>query len=274
MKRHLFLIINNGGETNPLPNVARDKTNYLDFFQSPEGGYWNYDRDKNDKDITVYENDFTLNILSENIRFQKNIQAPYDYIVIVFCGHGFSENGEKWIEAKPTDKKGDHISLSQIKEVCHGIRTLFIADSCLSIPERQVFTESIQFNSITDHFNEKEYGNSCKRIYNESIMSVSKNNFTAAFAVSLGEEAADNERGGYYSQTLLQTAKNCIKELREQTSNLNYHILSFPLIHSAAAKEVIKLTNGKQHPSIEMTREKEQLPFIIVPKNQIKRILY
>ena len=146
MKRHLFLIINNGGETNPLPNVARDKTNYLDFFQSPEGGYWNYDRDKNDKDITVYENDFTLNILSENIRFQKNIQAPYDYIVIVFCGHGFSENGEKWIEAKPTDKKGDHISLSQIKEVCRRIRTLFIADSCLSIPERQVFTKSIQFN--------------------------------------------------------------------------------------------------------------------------------
>lgn len=274
MKRQLFLIINNGGDSNPLPNVEVDKRNYLDFFQSPEGGYWNYDRTKNDQDITVFENNFSLLILQENIKYHKKLQAPYDYIVIVFCGHGFSENGEKWIEAKPTDKKDDYISLAEIKDVCRGIRTLFIADTCLSIPERQVFSESLQFGSFTDFGDETEYGNRCKQIYNESVMSVSKNNFTAAFAVSLGEEASDNERGGFYSQTLLQTAKKQIKELRGQTSMLHYHILSFPQIHSFAAKEVIKLTNGNQHPSIEMTRKKEQLPFIIVPKNQNKRILY
>lgn len=264
MKRHLFIVLNHGDVIEPLPNVKYDRENYLRFFQSPEGGYWE------EGEYTVYDDAFNFSAFRENIQYQRKIQLPYEYIVFVFCGHGGFHNGEKVIQPKAG---GGVISLNQIKEACQGIRTLFIADSCLSLPDSSI-NESRLFNSATERIKDDLYARTCKRLYNKYVLATPANTFTAGFGVSIGESADDNERGGYYSQTLTDTAYRWIKMLKTDQNFQKYDHLSFPCIHSFAAKEVIKITNEKQHPSIEMNRSENQLPFIIVPKLEYEPHLY
>lgn len=40
MIRKAILFFNDGGLENYLPGVSIDKSNYLDFLESPEGGAW------------------------------------------------------------------------------------------------------------------------------------------------------------------------------------------------------------------------------------------
>lgn len=50
MKRKAILIFNDGGPENYLPGVSIDKSNYLNFLKSPEGGAWD------DSEICVKDN--------------------------------------------------------------------------------------------------------------------------------------------------------------------------------------------------------------------------
>lgn len=260
MKRKLFLVLNYGGIGNRLPNVKADKENYLRFFHSAEGGAWE------DEEIQISENNFDFSVFADDIRFQQRMQRPYEYIVLVFCGHGYSDaNGERWIEVRPDGSNGSCVSLSQIKEACYRTRTLFISDSCLAIYPQPATERS--YSAITDSFHREDYYRArCKELYNELVKRTSEYTFTAGFAVSLGESADDNERGGYYSQTLLDTARIHINALKNDNQYANQNYASFSAIHDAAARVVAAKTNEKQHPSIEMPRSYYQLPFIVVPK--------
>lgn len=260
MKRHLFLVLNHGDWIEPLPNVKYDRENYLRFFSSPEGGYWGKD------EISVYDNNFNFLAFKDNIRFQQLIKEPYDFIVFVFCGHGgVDNNGRKVIQPQPN---GAVVSLNEIKQACQGIRTLFISDSCLVLPENSI-NESTRLFSSDLLEREDTYAQRCKQLYNHYVMETSSNAFTAGFGVSVGESADDDENGGYYSQTLLEVARDIIPRLKKDPLLKEMDCLSFPAAHNLAAKHVERITNGKQHPSIEMSRDKAQLPFIVVPKNLI-----
>lgn len=256
MKRKLFLVLNYGSIDNRLPNVKADKENYLRFFRSAEGGAWD------DNEIQINENNFDFSAFKQEIRIQQQIQTPYEYIVFIFCGHGYSDmNGERWIEVRPEDTADACVSLSQIRAACYHTRTLFIADSCLAIPIG--LENERRYCAIMDSYHrEGGYRLRCKELYNELVKMTSEYIFTAGFAVSLGETAGDNERGGYYSQTLLDTAREYINLLKE---NPKANHVSFSSIHELAAAAVELNTQEKQHPSIEMDRSPYQLPFIVVP---------
>ena len=256
MRRHLFLIINDGGIQNYLPNVKVDKDNYHQFFLSPEGGAWE------DSEIDIYENNFDFDRFQERLRYQQLLGEPYEFLLIVFCGHGFSHNGERYIEVRPDDES--YVSLSQIKDACYHIRTLFISDSCLVNVE--VVTEARGINGV-HWFSNDSYRMNCKEIYNEAVRQTSEYTFTAGFAVSFDEEAGEDEHGGVYSQTLLNVAQEVIMELQSNPKYSQYNYASFSWIHEITANKVAKKTKGSQHPSIDMTRSCHQLPFVVVSKD-------
>ena len=255
MKRRLFIVINDGGMSNYLPNVKKDKLNYYRFFNSSEGGAWD------DDEISVYENNFYFEDFCEHIRFQKNMDEPYDYIVMVFCGHGFSDRkGERWLEVRPGDTDDTYVSVSQIRDICYGIRTLFISDSCAAIP-RSMREENSGIGRLNMFTGDNNYRIRCRNIYDAVVMNTSRYSFTAGYAVSLGEEAGENEKGGIYSQTLLDVARQTKHELR-RTSN---EYASFSYVHALAADIVAARTDVEQHPAIEMSRSRYQFPFVVTP---------
>lgn len=255
MRRRLYLIINDGGMSNYLPNVKTDKDNYLRFFQSPEGGAWD------DNEIELFENNFYFNRFENHINYLRHLGQPYDFLLIVFCGHGYSENGERFIEVRP---EGECISLSQIQDVCHRIRTLLITDSCLAIEGG--LNEVRGINGIRTFSGDAEYRELCKDIYNSAVMQTSEYSFTVGSAVSIGESAGEDEHGGKYSQILLKTAIDIIEVLKTDPKHVNDNYASFSYIHDIATNRVISLTKGRQHPTIQMSRSYHQLPFVVVAK--------
>ena len=256
MNRHLFLIINDGGIHNRLPNIMKDRDNYLDFFTSPEGGAWD------DDEIEIYENDFDFNEFRDYIISQQQSYRPYDYLLIVFCGHGFSHNGERYIEIRPDES---FITVSQIKDVCRNTRTLFISDACLG--NVSSLNECTGINGVQTFSYTDEYRMRCRQLYNGAVMLTPKNSFTAAFAVSMGEEAGEDDNGGIYSQNLLSVAREVIKELKTNPIYAKDDYASFSAIHQIAAQRVRIMTNEDQHPMIEMKRSYHQLPFVVVAKS-------
>ena len=235
--------------------MKKDKLNYYQFFNSSEGGAWEED------EISVYDNNFNFNNFSRQIRFQKNMGEPYDYMVIVFCGHGYSDRkGERWIEIRPEDTQDSCVSVSQIRDVCYGIRTLFISDSCAAIP-RSLREENSGIGRLNMFSGDNTYRMRCRKIYDTVVMNTSEYSFTAGYAVSLGEEAGENERGGIYSQTLLDVAHKTYYELRRASNEY----ASFSYVHSLAADIVAARNDVNQHPAIEMSRSRYQFPFVVTP---------
>lgn len=259
MKRKLFLVLNNGSGNDKLPNVKADKENYLQFFRSSEGGAWE------EEEIQIFDDNFVFGIFEHEIRFAQLMQKPYDFIIFVFCGHGYADKyGERWIEVRLDDAADSRVSVSQIKKVCANTRTLFISDACLAVLQENL-NERRMFAIVDEARGANDYRAKCRELYNSLVLKTSPYTFTAGYAVSLTEEASDNERGGYYSQTLLYVAREEIKILKKSSISSKNHV-SFSAIHEKAKNLVIERTQGKQHPSIEMPRTYYQIPFIVVPK--------
>lgn len=260
MKRHLFLVLNHGSQQNPLPNVKVDRDGYLSFFQSPEGGYWKED------EISVYNNDFNFSVFKRNVRFQEQIQQPYDFIVFVFCGHGcMDKNGEQWLEVRPDGTEGSDISVSQIRNVCRDVRTLFIFDACSSYYAGPLHEQRmINFCGVAD--SQTNYALRCRDLYNHIVLQTPEDTFVAGFAASAGESAGENRNGGYYSQSILSNTRELINLLKTDSQYRQYNHATFPFIHTKAREKVILLSNGRQHPEIDMPRSKVQLPFVVVAK--------
>lgn len=259
MKRHLFLVFNHGDELNPLPNVKVDRDGYQKFFQSPEGGYWGIN------EISIYNNDFNFDVFRENIRFQQKIQKPYDFIVFVFCGHGcMDQSGEYWFEIRPDGTQGSDVSLSQLKNACNGVRTLFIFDACSALYTGPLCEQRL-FNSgrIIDS---ASYALRCRTLYDNLVLLTPQDTFTAGFAASAGETAGENANGGYYSQSILKESKVVIQQLKNETIYSGLQHMSFAYIHERAKDDVIQLSGGRQRPQIDQPRSKAQIPFVVVAK--------
>lgn len=262
MKRHLFLVLNHGPWNNRLENVDVDIDGYKSFFQSPEGGFWT------DDEISVYKDNFYFNVFKEDIQYQRNIQDPYELIVFVFCGHGCTdENGEQWFEIRPDSTVGSDMSLTQFRQACAGTRTLLISDACSSLYTGPLFEQRTLNFSVRGVDEDLSYAMSCRTLYNSIVRMTPAGTFVFGFAASRGESARENENGGYYSQSLLKEAKSVINALKNDSRYRVYDNAPFLYIHGLAREDVIKMSNNEQHPTIDMPRDKQQLPFIVVPKN-------
>lgn len=265
MKRHLYIITNRGNAKSQPLSVDCDKRNYLDFFCSPEGGAWD------ETEISTYENNFHFEAFAQHMQMLRNAGLIYDYIVMVFCGHGcIDRNGEKWMEIRPDNSAGSDISLSQFQRACEGVRTLFIADSCLAL-YTGILRKTILFSQLNEfvHESTEYYRQFCKDLYNQYVTMTPPGLFIAAFASNVGETANDTGAGGLYSLSLLEASKEYIIALNNEDRYVNINMVDFPSIHYAAANKVSTTSNGKQHPIIlgYGLRSKAQLPFIVVPKH-------
>lgn len=125
MRRKLYLIISDGGGNAPLRGVHIDKENFLNFFKSPEGGAWK------DDEILVFENnDFDLDIIKINDLTARINKKPIDFYLIVFCGHGFTDQNH---QINFEVRQDFQLNLDDLLGAVARSRCLVIADSCRAI---------------------------------------------------------------------------------------------------------------------------------------------
>lgn len=259
MNRRLIMIINDGGKENHLPGVAIDKANYLDFFHLPEGGLWD------DSEIQLYENNATKSLLGSYILQCRMQPGGLDYLVIVFCGHGYSDAyGMPCFELSPENE----VSLREIQEMTRNTRCLMIADSCRSVVQLAEGGQIRKQSIFSADRNGSHYRVECRSIYDEVFKRIGIGSFCIGLAASFRQTAnEDDQCGGYYSYALLSSAKQVIecKKIARQNAPVDYESVTlFPTIHNMAAQVVRTKTNGAQIPEL-CSDGTIPPPFVVVP---------
>lgn len=267
MRRKLYLIISDGGGNTPLRGVHIDKENFLNFFKAPEGGAW-----KDDEIMVFDNNDFDLEILRCNDLTAKIEKKPIDFYLIVYCGHGFTDQyNQIYLEVRPDV----HIKLDDLLEVVARSRSLVIADSCRlifrlqeggRIASRRLFSTSAEARNSA-------YAKICRDWYNYLIELTPPTMHFVCFSNSYGETADEDSRdGGVYCHELLTMAKRKKEEFQNlQQHNINSYYATIDEIHAEAADMVVKNTFDRQHPEIlKSCRSLARFPFVVVPHLQLQ----
>lgn len=267
MVRKLLLIISDGGGNSPLRGVHIDKENFLNFFKSPEGGAWK------DEEINVYdENNFDLQILKATDLTARLNKQPVDFYLIVFCGHGFTdENNQIYFEVRPNTS----LKLEDLLSTVAKSRCLVIADSCRAIYRLQEGGRIVNLRlfSTGAEARNSRYSELCHTMYNKLIGLTPSTMQLVYFSNSYNETADENPRdGGVYCHELLTATKRKINEIHNvQKHDGESYYVSIDDIHQEAAAIVINKTNGRQHPEIyKNCRSKARFPFIVVPHWQLQ----
>lgn len=268
MQRQLIMVISDGGGASALAGVHYDKENYLNFFKSPEGGAWM------DKEILVFDNNnFSLNCLKGLIEASDLMGVHIDYILMVYCGHGFTDQyGRIQLQMQPNM----NVQLDDILSITSNTRLLLIADSCravYSLREGGILQRREMLFPENNRQEQECYAKLCRERYNYLISQTPPKIKTVLFADSYGETAAENKNGGIYSFALLKAAKETIMDF-ESLHNLNpqcYYEKSAIECHKMASKVVATQTHGTQNPEIVLAcRSMAQLPFVVVPNWQLQ----
>lgn len=250
MKRCLILIGNEGSPTegNFLPGVKKDIDRYSAFFRSDFGGAW--------EGAEIESRNFGWTRISLQSAIFSRRLSKLDYALIVFAGHGYAErNGDVYFELSPNEE----ISFSEIKSFLPYQKMLMIADSCqgyLDEPLSKSLTESIKIFSAGGRIMDSR--DAMRNRYNHLIDRVAKNTKVFVSAVSSGECAADTSIGGLYSRILMDSSEKII----ENTSNRAY--CTIDKLHSLAAEEVVRISGGRQHPSLWLDKDSDCPPFLIL----------
>lgn len=267
MVRKLLLIISDGGGNSPLRGVHIDKEIFLNFFKSPEGGAWK------DEEINVFdENNFDLQILKATDLTARLEKQPGDFYLIVFCGHGFTdENNQIHFEVRPNTS----LKLEDLLSTVAKSRCLVIADSCRAIYRLQEggrIANQRLFSTSAEARNSR-YFELCHTMYNKLIGLTPSTMQLVYFSNSYNETADENPRdGGVYCHELLTATKRKINEIHNlQKHDGKSYYVSIDDIHQEAAATVINKTKGRQHPEIYLnSRSKARFPFIVVPHWQLQ----
>lgn len=267
MVRKLLLIISDGGGNSPLRGVHIDKENFLNLFKSPEGGAWK------DEEINVFdENNFDLQILKATDLAARLDKQPVDFYLIVFCGHGFTdENNQIHFEVRPNTS----LKLADLLSIVARSRCLVIADSCRAIYRLQDggrIANQRLFSTSAEARNSK-YSELCHAMYNKLIGLTPSTMQLVYFSNSYNETADENPRdGGVYCHELLTATKRKINKIHDvQKHDGKSYYVSIDDIHQEAAATVINKTNSRQHPEIYLnSRSRARFPFIVVPHWQLQ----
>ena len=267
MRRKLYLIISDGGGNTPLRGVHIDKDNFLNFFKSPEGGAWK------DDEIQVFENNnFDLDILRISDLNARVDEKPIDFYLIVYCGHGFTDqHNQIHFEVRPDEC----LKLDDLLGAVAQSRCLVIADSCRAIYHLQEGGRiaDLRMFSTSEDARNSAYADLCREMYNDLIEATPSTMRVVYFSNSYGETADENSRdGGVYSHELLAAAKRKKEEFETlQHTNNNSYYATIDEIHAEAAGMVMNKTHNRQHPEIYLDcRSKARLPFVVVPHWQLQ----
>ncbi len=236
------LIISNPGEVGYdeyCEGVNKDVINYKNFLMSPQGGYWFED------EIFCVERP-SIELLKLHLTLLNDI----DYTMIIFCGHGCSYDDETILELK----KGSNICADLLKNGAR--KRTIILDCCRK--EANLLEESIIYECSETIEKRTMDAFSARRYYDE-LLSECPNGVVVTYACDLNETAGDDSRkGGYYSYSLLQTAKKWAQEF----TLIKMH-QSIVAVHEQASTLTRLKSNFEQNPQIEKPRSAPYFPFVV-----------
>jgi len=266
MNRKLVLIISDGGGNAPLRGVHIDKNNYLNFFKAPEGGAWK------DEEIKVFDNnDFDKEWIHSISLLGRLEHHPIDYFLIVYCGHGFTDQyGNIRLQVR-TDCD---LKLYDLLAAVGPTRCLVIADSCRAVYRLDEGGRigDMRLFSTSDEARRSAYTNMCRTAYNECLAATPATMQMVLFSNSFGETADENKNGGLYSFAMLKAAKAEISRIHTlQEHDANSYMVDVDTIHEAAKQEVEQQTHQRQHPDKVLgSRSCARFPFVVVPHLQLQ----
>jgi hypothetical protein len=189
MKRGALLIAN----TSNLRGTKVDLHNFSLFLKSNFGGAWY------DNEICKLYNPSRSDLLDT---IQKMKSFRYDYVVVLFSGHG----GQRHETVLELNKNEELIKESELKGIAS--RQLTIFDCCrvmMPRPSGALFeSDSMQFSLLIN----KE---PIRKKYDERIMQSIPQQATL-YSCSVDQSSYDTSNGGAYLSNLLEAARNISDE--------------------------------------------------------------
>lgn len=188
MKRKSILI----GNTDGLPGVKVDITNFKSFLSCEVGGCWL------ESEIEIFHDPKKIDIMKkiDNVRREK-----YDYVIVLFSGHG----GYKRQTVLQINKNNDTINESDIMFISSRQLNVYDCCRCHIEPVTEGLALDRSFGATTRSIE------SVRLKYDNRIMQ-SIPQQSILYSCSVGESSNDTPNGGVYLQNLLKSARNVRKD--------------------------------------------------------------
>lgn len=221
MNRRALLI----GNSNGLSGVKKDISKWKSFLMSDTGGGWL------PREIDVAMNPSKADLL-EKI---KSIKNKYDYVIVVFSGHGaYKRSTNTILEINGNEET---ISENELKHLAQ--RQISVFDCCRGIiPEQDSINESLEFKC-----SKNQLSTIIRQDYENRIMQSFSPQQISLYACSIGESAYDSNDGGYYTKNFLESTNLFFD---------NQHFRTVGTVHQAGslktASEVLQKENAIQKP--------------------------
>lgn len=225
---------------NFLEGVEIDLNHFELFLKSCIGGSWE------SEEITRLNNSSFEDFVSQ---FEN---TNCDYLLVYFSGHG----NHLLKESRIAINQEDVISITQLIALINSKKGLIILDSC-----REVVDETFSNFSGTEYLSfpssESAYNSSNK--FKQSIENCNEG-LIIAYSCAVGERANENNLGGVYTYSLLNSALNwSASEADEEILGINQA--------SELSNDFIKIHSlNKQTPQVRNTRQNDKsfnFPFAI-----------
>jgi hypothetical protein len=246
----LALIISNPGEPgaeNYCGGVTRDVVNYRSFLLSPVGGLWR-----------AWEIVEMNRPTTEEVRRKVQGLSAYDYILVVFSGHGGHSItlDSTFIELRA----GQEIDSAEFR--LDATKQTIILDCCRRKFPGMPMVEArdmMKLSAAGPTINPTE----CRKYYDKRIEECPKE-LVVLYACGIDQLSADDDqRGGIYSHSLLEASKNWAINSTVDTSR-TIDIRSVVNAHEAAVPLVQRARGARQTPHIEKPRTGPYYPFCVV----------
>lgn len=236
MKRFAYLLSNSNG----LPGIKKDISDFRAFLLSCEGGAWNSDE-------IVERQNLRLEELRRDLRLIR--LKNYDYCIFYYSGHG-SYKRDNRLYINDTDE-----NIGEYEVVDLSIRQLSVFDCC-RVEERQ--SEKRTYACDEAFNSNREFRQYARDRFERQVQSVvpQKN---CLYACKIGECAIATGDGSIYTQSLLLTARSLctVKDVDAIT------------VHRSCCANVTrsaKINGGFQHPESSVSPVSDidgTLPFAI-----------
>lgn len=186
MRRFAYLLSNSNG----LPGIKKDISDFRAFLLSCEGGAWNSDE-------IVERQNLSLGRLRSDLGIIR--LRNYDYCVFYYSGRG-SYRRDNCLYINDTDENiGEH----EVADL--SIRQLSIFDCCRVLEERQNEKRAYACN---ESFNGNRELRQCARDRFERQVQSAVPQKNCLYACKIGECAVATGDGSIYTQSLLTTARS------------------------------------------------------------------
>ena len=241
MKRMALII---GSPDSQIPGAKRDIENYRAFLLSPLGGLWR------ETEIVALESPSKQAVMG-----QLNALKSADYSLVVFAGHG----GHLSASSPPIVVLQANVEMDSAALRIGAPKHTLILDCCRVLEPEVVLDSLLRKALIRKHALSPE---ECRRFFDRAIAE-SGNGIVVLYACGFNESAGESALGGWYSTSLIASARDWEGSSGVDTSR-NYSILSVIDAHDRSVSRVRSLSGDRQNPTREQPRTKPYFPFAVI----------